>query len=89
MPAGQLQSGFLPVGFPVCLKHIMAVYAFSTFLFFFFHFSFFVSPLPSQAAWRTGACVLGGVLEGVFGAEVCREGVSESGLHCDHLLENR
>ncbi|XP_071751833.1 threonine--tRNA ligase 1, cytoplasmic [Centroberyx gerrardi] len=41
-----------------------------------------------QAAWRTGACVLGGVLEGVFGAELCREGVSESGLYCDHLLEN-
>ncbi|KAM4601098.1 threonine--tRNA ligase 1, cytoplasmic-like isoform 4-T5 [Polymixia lowei] len=40
-----------------------------------------------QAAWRTGACVLGGVLEGVFGAELCREGVSESGLYCDHLLE--
>ncbi|XP_029359445.1 threonine--tRNA ligase, cytoplasmic isoform X2 [Echeneis naucrates] len=41
-----------------------------------------------QAAWRTGACVLGGVLEGVFGAEVCREGVSELGLYCDHLLDN-
>ncbi|XP_045070004.1 threonine--tRNA ligase 1, cytoplasmic-like isoform X2 [Coregonus clupeaformis] len=41
-----------------------------------------------QAVWRTGACVVGGVLEGVFGAEVCREGVSESGLYCDHLLEN-
>uniref|UniRef100_A0AAX7SZ59 threonine--tRNA ligase n=1 Tax=Astatotilapia calliptera TaxID=8154 RepID=A0AAX7SZ59_ASTCA len=32
-----------------------------------------------QAAWRTGACVLGGVLEGMFGAEVCREGTSEFG----------
>uniref|UniRef100_A0A672YC19 threonine--tRNA ligase n=1 Tax=Sphaeramia orbicularis TaxID=375764 RepID=A0A672YC19_9TELE len=42
-----------------------------------------------QTAWRTGMCVLGGVLEGVFGAEVCREGVSELGLYCDHLLENR
>ncbi|KAM3872953.1 threonine--tRNA ligase 1, cytoplasmic [Diretmus argenteus] len=41
-----------------------------------------------QAAWRTGVCVLGGVLEGVFGAELCREGVSEFGLYCDHLLEN-
>uniref|UniRef100_A0A8C9XZN0 threonine--tRNA ligase n=1 Tax=Sander lucioperca TaxID=283035 RepID=A0A8C9XZN0_SANLU len=41
-----------------------------------------------QAAWRTGACVLGGVLEKVFGAEVCREGVSELGLYCDHLLDN-
>ncbi|GLD63702.1 threonine--tRNA ligase, cytoplasmic-like isoform X3 [Lates japonicus] len=41
-----------------------------------------------QAAWRTGACVLGGVLEGVFGAEVCREGASELGLYCDHQLDN-
>ncbi|XP_068998804.1 threonine--tRNA ligase 1, cytoplasmic-like isoform X2 [Embiotoca jacksoni] len=41
-----------------------------------------------QAAWRTGACVLGGVLEGLFGAEVCREGASELGLFCDHLLDS-
>ncbi|KAM9782804.1 threonine--tRNA ligase 1, cytoplasmic [Neosynchiropus ocellatus] len=41
-----------------------------------------------QAAWRTGACVLAGVLESAFGAHVCREGVSELGLFCDHLLEN-
>ncbi|KAI9533243.1 hypothetical protein NQZ68_025637 [Dissostichus eleginoides] len=41
-----------------------------------------------QAAWRTGACVLSGVLQTVFGAEVCREGASELGLYCDHLLEN-
>uniref|UniRef100_A0A8C7NKU7 threonine--tRNA ligase n=1 Tax=Oncorhynchus mykiss TaxID=8022 RepID=A0A8C7NKU7_ONCMY len=41
-----------------------------------------------QAVWRTGACVVGWVLERVFGVEVCREGVSESGLYCDHLLEN-
>uniref|UniRef100_A0A8C6PPP4 threonine--tRNA ligase n=1 Tax=Nothobranchius furzeri TaxID=105023 RepID=A0A8C6PPP4_NOTFU len=40
-----------------------------------------------QAAWRTGACVLSGVLEGVFGSEVCREGASEFGLYCDHVLE--
>uniref|UniRef100_A0A8C5B934 threonine--tRNA ligase n=1 Tax=Gadus morhua TaxID=8049 RepID=A0A8C5B934_GADMO len=32
-------------------------------------------------------CVLGGVLEGAFGAELCREGVSDSGLYCDHLLD--
>lgn len=38
-----------------------------------------------RAAWRTGACVLGGVLEGMFGAEVCREGASELGLFCDHV----
>uniref|UniRef100_A0A674CC17 threonine--tRNA ligase n=1 Tax=Salmo trutta TaxID=8032 RepID=A0A674CC17_SALTR len=42
-----------------------------------------------QAVWRTGACVVGWVLERVFGVDVCREGVSESGLYCDHLLENR
>ncbi|KAM7383413.1 hypothetical protein PAMP_003069 [Pampus punctatissimus] len=42
-----------------------------------------------QTAWRTGACILGGVLEGVFGAEVYREGASELGLYCDHLLENK
>ncbi|XP_073340887.1 threonine--tRNA ligase 1, cytoplasmic-like isoform X2 [Pagrus major] len=41
-----------------------------------------------QAAWRTGACVLGSVLETEFGAEVCREGESELGLYCDHLLDN-
>ncbi|XP_064802489.1 threonine--tRNA ligase 1, cytoplasmic-like isoform X1 [Oncorhynchus masou masou] len=41
-----------------------------------------------QAVWRTGACVVGWVLERVFGVEVCREGVSESGLYCDHLPEN-
>ena len=32
-------------------------------------------------------CVVGGVLEGAFGAELCREGVSDSGLYCDHLLD--
>ncbi|TNN02724.1 hypothetical protein fugu_010211 [Takifugu bimaculatus] len=42
-----------------------------------------------QAAWRTGACVLSGVLETGFGAEVCREGASELGLYCDHVLSNR
>ncbi|XP_074539384.1 threonine--tRNA ligase 1, cytoplasmic [Halichoeres trimaculatus] len=41
-----------------------------------------------QAAWRTGACVLGSVLEREFGAEVCREGASELGLYVDHLLDN-
>ncbi|KAM9723633.1 threonine--tRNA ligase 1, cytoplasmic isoform 3-T5 [Menidia menidia] len=41
-----------------------------------------------QAAWSTGACVLGGVLERVFGAEVYREGASELGLFCDHVLNN-
>ncbi|XP_051813320.1 threonine--tRNA ligase 1, cytoplasmic [Acanthochromis polyacanthus] len=42
-----------------------------------------------QTAWRTAACVLGGVLEKMFGAEVCREGTTELGLFCDHQLENR
>lgn len=28
-------------------------------------------------------------METVFGAEVCREGVSELGLYCDHLMGNR
>ncbi|XP_057689789.1 threonine--tRNA ligase 1, cytoplasmic isoform X2 [Corythoichthys intestinalis] len=41
-----------------------------------------------QAAWRTGACVLGGVLRREYGARVCREGASELGLYCDHVLEN-
>ncbi|XP_035020079.2 threonine--tRNA ligase 1, cytoplasmic isoform X5 [Hippoglossus stenolepis] len=41
-----------------------------------------------QAAWRTAACVLGGVLGGVFDAEVCREGASEHGFYCDHLKDN-
>ncbi|CAJ1062341.1 threonine--tRNA ligase 1%2C cytoplasmic [Xyrichtys novacula] len=41
-----------------------------------------------QAAWRTGACVLGAVLEKEFGAKVYREGASEHGLYCDHLLDN-
>ncbi|CAN9513630.1 unnamed protein product [Ophioblennius macclurei] len=39
-------------------------------------------------AWRTGACVLAAVLEGVFGAEACREGASELGFFCDFMLEN-
>ncbi|XP_077431249.1 threonine--tRNA ligase 1, cytoplasmic isoform X2 [Vanacampus margaritifer] len=41
-----------------------------------------------QAAWQTGACVLGGVLQKDFGARVYREGASELGLYCDHALDN-
>ncbi|KAM6910660.1 threonine--tRNA ligase 1, cytoplasmic isoform 2-T2 [Xenentodon cancila] len=41
-----------------------------------------------QAAWRTGACVLVNVLEGIFGAGVCREGSSDFGLFCDHVLDD-
>lgn len=40
-----------------------------------------------QALWRSGACVLGGVLE-AFGAEVFRAGASELGLYCDYLLDD-
>lgn len=48
----------------------------------------FDTPEGRQAAWRTGACVLGTVLETVLGAAVCREGASELGLYCDHVLKN-
>ncbi|KAM9806074.1 threonine--tRNA ligase 1, cytoplasmic isoform X1 [Syngnathus typhle] len=41
-----------------------------------------------EAAWRTGACVLGGVLQREFGATVYRQGASELGLHCDHVLDD-
>ncbi|RVE62847.1 hypothetical protein OJAV_G00160150 [Oryzias javanicus] len=39
------------------------------------------------AAWRTAACVLSGVLEKSFAAEVCREGASAFGFFCDHVLD--
>uniref|UniRef100_A0AAY5F447 threonine--tRNA ligase n=1 Tax=Electrophorus electricus TaxID=8005 RepID=A0AAY5F447_ELEEL len=42
-----------------------------------------------EVVWRTGACVLGGVMETHFGAQVYREGVSDTGLYCDYQLENR
>ncbi|XP_072316147.1 threonine--tRNA ligase 1, cytoplasmic [Eucyclogobius newberryi] len=48
----------------------------------------FETPEGRQAAWRTGACVLRGVLESVLGAQVCREGASELGLYCDHVLKD-
>ncbi|XP_026858904.2 threonine--tRNA ligase 2, cytoplasmic isoform X1 [Electrophorus electricus] len=41
-----------------------------------------------EVVWRTGACVLGGVMETHFGAQVYREGVSDTGLYCDYQLEN-
>ncbi|XP_063055318.1 threonine--tRNA ligase 1, cytoplasmic [Engraulis encrasicolus] len=41
-----------------------------------------------QVAWRTGACVLGRVMETHFAAQVCREGVSDTGLYCDYQLDN-
>uniref|UniRef100_A0A8C8FB45 threonine--tRNA ligase n=1 Tax=Oncorhynchus tshawytscha TaxID=74940 RepID=A0A8C8FB45_ONCTS len=39
-----------------------------------------------QAVWRTGACVVGWVLERVFGVDVCREGVSESDISLSFAL---
>ncbi|XP_030640565.1 threonine--tRNA ligase 2, cytoplasmic [Chanos chanos] len=42
-----------------------------------------------QAVWRTGACVLSSVMESVFGVQVCREGVSDTGLYCDYQPDNR
>ncbi|XP_043115968.1 threonine--tRNA ligase 2, cytoplasmic [Puntigrus tetrazona] len=41
-----------------------------------------------QAVWRTGACVLASVMENLFSARVCREGVSDAGLYCDYRLQN-
>ncbi|XP_066538499.1 threonine--tRNA ligase 2, cytoplasmic isoform X2 [Hoplias malabaricus] len=41
-----------------------------------------------QVVWRTGACVLGGVMETHFGAQVCREGVSDTGLYADYQLND-
>uniref|UniRef100_A0A673J5H7 threonine--tRNA ligase n=1 Tax=Sinocyclocheilus rhinocerous TaxID=307959 RepID=A0A673J5H7_9TELE len=34
-----------------------------------------------QVVWRTGACVLASVMENLFSARVCREGVSDTGLY--------
>ncbi|KAM9489215.1 threonine--tRNA ligase 2, cytoplasmic [Clarias gariepinus] len=42
-----------------------------------------------EVVWRTGACVLASVMETHFGAQVCREGVSDTGLYCDYRLDNR
>ncbi|KAL7887131.1 hypothetical protein AOLI_G00048520 [Acnodon oligacanthus] len=41
-----------------------------------------------QVVWQTGACVLGGVMETRYGAQVCREGVSDTGLYVDYRLDN-
>ncbi|KAJ8378617.1 hypothetical protein AAFF_G00238290 [Aldrovandia affinis] len=41
-----------------------------------------------QVVWRSGACVLGAVLEAHFGATVCRGSSSETSLYCDYQLEN-
>uniref|UniRef100_A0AAR2J801 threonine--tRNA ligase n=1 Tax=Pygocentrus nattereri TaxID=42514 RepID=A0AAR2J801_PYGNA len=42
-----------------------------------------------RVVWQTGACVLGGVMETHYGAQVCREGVSDTGLYADYRLDNR
>ncbi|TSL82601.1 putative threonine--tRNA ligase 2, cytoplasmic [Bagarius yarrelli] len=41
-----------------------------------------------QAVWKTGACVLASVMETQYGAQVCREGVSDTGVYCDYRLDN-
>ncbi|XP_037392953.1 threonine--tRNA ligase 2, cytoplasmic isoform X2 [Pygocentrus nattereri] len=41
-----------------------------------------------RVVWQTGACVLGGVMETHYGAQVCREGVSDTGLYADYRLDN-
>ncbi|XP_076826635.1 threonine--tRNA ligase 2, cytoplasmic [Brachyhypopomus gauderio] len=41
-----------------------------------------------EVMWRTGACLLGDVMETHFGAQVCREGVSDTGLYCDYQLDS-
>ncbi|KAG7335490.1 hypothetical protein KOW79_000183 [Hemibagrus wyckioides] len=41
-----------------------------------------------QVVWRTGACVLASVMETQLGAQVCREGVSDTGLYCDYRLDH-
>ncbi|KAJ8335006.1 hypothetical protein SKAU_G00406450 [Synaphobranchus kaupii] len=52
------------------------------------HLLGFDSAEGRQVVWRSGACVLGGVLEAHFGATVCRGSSSEVGLYCDYRLEN-
>ncbi|KAJ0066122.1 hypothetical protein NL108_001362 [Boleophthalmus pectinirostris] len=48
----------------------------------------FETPEGRQAAWRTGACVLGAVLKSDLRAQVYREGTTELGLFCDHVLKD-
>ncbi|CAL1611061.1 unnamed protein product [Knipowitschia caucasica] len=49
----------------------------------------FESPEGRLTAWRTGACVLGAVLESLLETPVCREGVSDLGFYCDLALKDR
>ncbi|KAI5620377.1 threonine--tRNA ligase, cytoplasmic-like [Silurus asotus] len=48
----------------------------------------FDSSEGKQVVWRTAACVLASVIETQFGAQVCREGVSDIGLFCDYRLDH-
>lgn len=41
-----------------------------------------------QVVWRTGTCVLARVMETHFSAQVCREGVLDTGLYCDYQLDS-
>ncbi|KAJ8267771.1 hypothetical protein COCON_G00129430 [Conger conger] len=52
------------------------------------HLLGFDSTEARQVVWRSGACVLGGVLEMHFGAAVGRGGSTEVGLYSDYRLEN-
>ncbi|XP_062848681.1 threonine--tRNA ligase 2, cytoplasmic isoform X2 [Trichomycterus rosablanca] len=52
------------------------------------HLLTFDSAEGKQVVWRTGACVLASVMETHFGAQVCREGASDTGLYCDYRLDN-
>ncbi|XP_018592974.1 threonine--tRNA ligase, cytoplasmic isoform X2 [Scleropages formosus] len=50
------------------------------------HFLGFDSTEGKQVVWRSGACVLEGVLAGHYGAEVCWAGTSDTGFYCDYQL---
>ncbi|XP_035285447.1 threonine--tRNA ligase 1, cytoplasmic isoform X2 [Anguilla anguilla] len=52
------------------------------------HLLGFDSAEGKQVVWRSGACVLGGVLEAQFGATVGRGGSTEVGFYCDYRLES-
>ncbi|KAG7457853.1 hypothetical protein MATL_G00231660 [Megalops atlanticus] len=52
------------------------------------HLLGFDSTEGRQVVWRSGACVLAGVLEAHYGAVMGRGSSSEAGLYCDYHLEN-
>uniref|UniRef100_A0A672UPC5 Probable threonine--tRNA ligase, cytoplasmic n=1 Tax=Strigops habroptila TaxID=2489341 RepID=A0A672UPC5_STRHB len=49
----------------------------------------FSSPEGREAFWRSGACVLGAVLEQFYGATFCRACATEDGFHCDVHMGDR